>query len=221
MEGISSLTKSIKPPPCVVLSSFYGGVNPSKINWFRGNVLFNFVSDISKVSILLLTTSFSISNLFFIELIFKWAIMIRFGFFLRISFNASFFSNSSELVPFSWFMPDLSDFSVYPKLAKNLKFTSLSKLEALWKLPVTRQVLTTFLILLIKLIVSLPNPLGFKCNPPLLSLLEVIFRLSMTSICKPCKCSVALITVKEAFLDGSLTVLLVPTCNIILSGHFF
>ena len=98
LEGISSLTKSIKPPPCVVLSSFYGGVNPSKINWFRGNVLFNFVSDISKVSILLLTTSFSISNLFFIELIFKWAIIIRFGFFLCISFNASFFSDSSELV---------------------------------------------------------------------------------------------------------------------------
>ena len=98
LEGISSLTKSIKPPPCVVLSSFYGRVNPSKINWFRGNVLFNFVSDISKVSVLLLTISFSISNLFFIELIFKWAIMIRFGFFLRISFNASFFSDSSELV---------------------------------------------------------------------------------------------------------------------------
>ena len=37
---------------------------------------------------------FSISNLFRIELIFKWAIMIRFGVFLRISFNASFFRAS-------------------------------------------------------------------------------------------------------------------------------
>ena len=139
LEGISSLTKSIKPPPCAVLSILYGGVNPSKINWFKGNVSSNFVSDISKTSILLPTTSFSISNLFLIELIFKWAIMIRFGFLLSISFNASFFSDSSELVPFSWFMADLSDFSVYPKLAKDLKITSVSKLESLWKLPVTRQ----------------------------------------------------------------------------------
>ena len=38
LEGISSLKKSIKPPPCVVLLSLHGGVNPSKIN-FRGNDL--------------------------------------------------------------------------------------------------------------------------------------------------------------------------------------
>ena len=48
-------------------------------------------------------------------------IYIRFGIFLRISYNASFFSISSELVPLSSFMADLPDFSVYPKLAKNLK----------------------------------------------------------------------------------------------------
>ena len=179
--------------------------------------------------------------------------MIQFGFFLRILFNASFFSVSSELVLFSWFMADLSDFSVYPKLAKDPKLAAVSKLEALWKLPVTRQVVTIFLILLIKLIASLPKPLGFKCNPPSLSSFEVIFRLSMISICKPCKCLFVLITVKEALplsvlviklkmttllsgkvllinfcrlsnlsstiLDGSLTVLLVPPCDI-LSGHF-
>ena len=63
--------KSINPPPCVVLSSLYGGVNPSKINWFRGNVSPNFVLDTSRISVLLPTTSFSISNLFLIELIFK------------------------------------------------------------------------------------------------------------------------------------------------------
>ena len=119
--------------------------------------------------------------------------------FLMFSFNTSFFSDSSELVPFSWFMADLSDFSVYPKFAKNLKRTSsVSKLEALWKLPVTCQVVTIFLILLIKLIASLPKPLRFKCNPPLLSSSKVIFPLSMTSICKPCKCSFVLITIKEA-----------------------
>ena len=81
----------IKPPPYVVLWSLYGGVNPSKINWFRRNVSSSFVSNISKISVLLPTTSFSISNLFLIELIFKWAIMIWFGFFLRISLNTSFF----------------------------------------------------------------------------------------------------------------------------------
>ena len=51
---------------------------------------------------------------------------------------------------------------------------------------------------------SLPEPLGFKRNPPLLSSPEVIFPLSMTSICKPCKCSFVLITVEEAL---SLSVL--------------
>ena len=122
LEAISFLTKSIKLPPCVALPSLYGGVNPSKINWFRGNVSSNFVSDISKISILSPTTSFSISNLLLVELIFKWAIMIRFGFFLRISFNTSFFSISSELLPFSWYMADFSDFSVYHKLAKDLKY---------------------------------------------------------------------------------------------------
>ena len=128
-----------------------------------------FVSDITKISILLHTTSFSISNLFLIELILKWAIIIRFGFFLRISFKASFFSESSELVPFSWFMADLSDFLVCLKLEKNLKFTSVSKLEPLWKVPVTRQIVTNFFIFLIKLIASLPKPLWFECNPPFLS----------------------------------------------------
>ena len=64
--------------------------------------------------------------------------------FLRISVNALFFSVSSKLVPISWFMADLSDFSVYPKLVKDRKLTSVSKLEALWKLPVTRQVVQVF-----------------------------------------------------------------------------
>ena len=127
------------------------------------------VSDISKASVLLPITSFSISNLFRTELIFKWAIKIQFEFFLRISFNASFFSVSSEEVSFTRFMADLSDFSVFPKFVKDLKFIWESKLDALWKLPVTLQLVANFLILIIKLIASLPKPLGFKCNPPLLS----------------------------------------------------
>ena len=127
------------------------------------------VSDISKASVLLPITSFSISNLFRIELIFKWAIIIQFEFFLRISFNVSFFSVSSEEVSFTRFMADLPDFSVFPKFVKDLKFIWESKLDALWKLPVTLQVVANFLILIIKLIASLPKPLGFKCNPPLLS----------------------------------------------------
>ena len=153
------------------------------------------------------------------------------------------------------FMANSSEFLVYPKSAKNLNFTSVSKLEALWKVPVTRKVVTNLLILLIMLMASLPKPLGFKWNPPLSISSEVTFPLSMTSICQPCKCSFFLITVKEdlqlsvlaiklettsllsgqvcsknfirfsnlssTILDSSLTVLLVRTCDIVLSGHFF
>ena len=145
-------------------------------------------------------------------------------FFLCISCNASSFSVSSELVPFSWFMADLSDFSVYPKLAKDLEFTSISKLEALWKLPVTYQVVKNLLILEIKFIAS---PLGFKCNPPLLSSFEVIFPLSMISIGKSCKCSFVLITVKEALplsvplIKLEMTTLLSgKVCSITKMEHF-
>ena len=36
LEGISSLMKSIRSPPFSVLSSLYGGVNPSKKNDLKG-----------------------------------------------------------------------------------------------------------------------------------------------------------------------------------------
>ena len=62
----------------------------------------------------------------------------------------------------------------------------------------TRQVVTNFLILLIKLIASLPKPLGFKCNPPLFSSFEFMFPLLMVSTDKLCKSSFVLITVKES-----------------------
>ena len=96
LEGISSLTKQIMPPPCSVLSSLYGRVNSSKIIWLRGNVASIFVWDIRKILILLPITSFKILNFLRIKLIFKWTIMIQFWFFLRISFKASFFSVSSK-----------------------------------------------------------------------------------------------------------------------------
>ena len=41
------------------------------------------------LTIVLPTTSIYITRFFFIELIFKWAMMIQFGFFLQIAFNAS------------------------------------------------------------------------------------------------------------------------------------
>ena len=71
LEGISSLAKSIRSPRGSVLSSLYGGVNPSKINSFKENVSSNFVLDISRILILLPISSLSISNWFRIELIFK------------------------------------------------------------------------------------------------------------------------------------------------------
>ena len=56
-EGLPSRIKSIIPPPCCVLSSLYGEVNPSRINWFEGNEASNFVSDINKTSVLFSITS--------------------------------------------------------------------------------------------------------------------------------------------------------------------
>ena len=52
---------------------------------------------------------------------FKWAIMIYDLGFSRISFNTSFFCVSSEEVSFTRLMADWSDFSVFPKLVKDLK----------------------------------------------------------------------------------------------------
>ena len=63
------------------------------------------------------------------------------------------------------------------------------------------------LILLIKLIASFPEPLRFKYNPPLFSSFEVIFPLSMISICKPYKCSFVLIIVKPLMPGGNQKVI--------------
>ena len=93
---------------------------------------------------------------------------------------------SSEWAPFCWFNAESPDFSIFPKLADNLKFVWESKLEALWKLLVTRQIDANFLILQIKLIASLP--LGCKCSPPLFNSFEVMFPMSVTyNKWKPCK----------------------------------
>ena len=115
-------------------------------------------------------------------------------------------------------MADLSDLSVFLKMVKNLKFIWESKLEDLWKLPVTRQIIN-FLILLIKLIPSLPSPLGFKCNAHLLSSFEVKFPLLMISICKPYKYSFILITITESLLLSVRVIKLKMTR--LLSGKVF
>ena len=60
--------------------------------------------------------------------------MIRFGFFLRISFNTSIFSVSSEEVLFTQIMADWFDFSVLSgnaKLVKHQEFNGESKTEPL------------------------------------------------------------------------------------------
>ena len=69
-EGILSLTKSIRPPPCSILSRLYGGVNHCKMEICR-LTLFQILAKYQ-----------SITNYFFyhfrsvpFELIFKWAIM--------------------------------------------------------------------------------------------------------------------------------------------------
>ena len=81
---------------------------------------------------------------------------MRFGLFLRFSFDLSFFASlqgqfySAEL----WQIRLI--FHFFKKLVKDLKFIWESKVKALWKLPITRQVVANFLFLLIKLIVSTP-----------------------------------------------------------------
>lgn len=53
--------------------------------------------------------------------------------------------------------------------------------QNLRKLPVSRQFVANFLIHL-KFRASLPELFGWKCNPPLFDLFQVIFQSSMTSI---------------------------------------
>ena len=85
LEGISYLIKSIIPPPCCILSSLYGGVNPSRINQLEGNEASNFVSDINKTSMLFPITSCNISNLFLKEFKLICANINLFGFLSLIS----------------------------------------------------------------------------------------------------------------------------------------
>ena len=110
-------------------------------------------------------------------------------------------------------------FMAFPKLVKNLKFIRKLKLKTSRKLPVTYKVVVNFLILLMKLIASLLKPLGYKCNPPLFNSFEVIFPLSITSSCKPCKCTFILLTVKE-ILPLSVRVIKLEMTTL-LSGKFF
>ena len=79
----SVIVWKVSPFQRKALGLHHDGVNPSKTKWFRGNVSSNFISGISKLSILLPITSFSIWNLFRDKLIFKRAIMIRFEFFVE------------------------------------------------------------------------------------------------------------------------------------------
>ena len=61
LDGISSLTKGSIPPQFGFLSVLYGGVNLSIKTVHLGN-FHNFVSDIVKISKLILTRSFNKSN---------------------------------------------------------------------------------------------------------------------------------------------------------------
>ena len=79
--------------------------------------------------------------------------------------------------------------------------------------------MANFLILLIKLIPSLPSPLGFKCNARLLSSFEVKFPLLMISIFKAYKYLFILITITESLLLSVRVIKLEMTT--LLSGKVF
>ena len=52
LEGISSFTKRIRPPPRSVLSRLYGVLNPSEMKWLQSNLKSNFYTDTNKTWIL-------------------------------------------------------------------------------------------------------------------------------------------------------------------------
>ena len=140
-------------------------VNPSKINWLKGNKASNFVSDINKTTMLFPITSCNISNSFLEEFMMIYSNINLFGFLSLTS------CKSLSYVYLSFHSPQLPDkiFRCFERITKNV----------LWNLPATCHNLLKLLIFLIKLITNLPKPWLFKCNPPQLNQALLMLQLSM------------------------------------------
>ena len=76
---ILSLTYNKMPPPLLFRSSLWGTEKPFIKNWIDGKVLSNLVSDNIKISTYCSADIDSISNLLWMEFIFKWPIIERPG----------------------------------------------------------------------------------------------------------------------------------------------
>ena len=89
LDGISSRKYNKSPPPFEFLSNLYGMQNPFNLNWAEENKSSSLVSEISKMFILVSMIKDNASNLFLIELIFKWSTIISSGHWIFIPIFAS------------------------------------------------------------------------------------------------------------------------------------
>ena len=79
LDRISSRKYNISPLPFKFLSNLYGVQNPFNLNCDEENELSSLVFEISNMSILVSMMKDNASDLFRIELIFKWPIIIFLG----------------------------------------------------------------------------------------------------------------------------------------------
>ena len=95
LDGISSRKYNKSPPPFEFLSKLYVAQNPFNRNWAEGNESSSFVSEISIMSILVSVMKDDASNLFLIELLFKWPTSIFSRYWIFISLSPIFASRIS------------------------------------------------------------------------------------------------------------------------------
>ena len=95
LDGISSQEYNKSPPPFEFLSNLYGVQNHFNVNWDEENKSSSLVSEISNLSIIVSMMKDNASNLFLIELIFKWPTIIFSGHWTFISLSPIFASRIS------------------------------------------------------------------------------------------------------------------------------
>ena len=79
LDGIYSRKYSKSPAPFEFVYNLYGAQNPFNLDWAEENESSSLVFEISNMSILVSAMNETASNLFFIELMFKWPTIIFLG----------------------------------------------------------------------------------------------------------------------------------------------
>ena len=97
--GIPSRTQIRIPPPCLSRSNWNGLWKPFILNWLDGKLSSILVSEMTKISIALLTMETKASNLFRREFRFKWPTIIIFSYLTRISNNDGVVDDIGEWCP--------------------------------------------------------------------------------------------------------------------------